>query len=545
MIILGLHKDPWHNTGAAIIRDDGDGPQFAFVSEERLNRKKDSRKFPYGAIKACMRQLNIKSPKEFDLVVIDHIISDNWREDTVNNKPIELSFFKEIDDEKIVVINHHLAHACSTFYSSSYDSAAVLIVDGRGSQKETQTLFQASVAKNEIKLLEKTEALGIGLLYATMTEKIGFKILQEGKTMGLAPYGENAGRKLFNFTPEFDGIKTDYSSMMVDGKHELNEQFEGVQVNNFEDKAVASFDVQSECENAMLHLAKYAKEKTGEDYLCLSGGVALNSVSNYKIQQSGLYKDIFINPACSDTGIPLGCALYGYHIHMKQPKTYTEINPYLGPEYSQEDVDNAIEQFEGFDVSEGDVLAQAAQMLADNKIVSVHQGRCEMGPRALGNRSILMSPLKAENKDILNHRVKHREAFRPFAPAALEEHASEYFELDVPSPYMLFVPKVKADKRELLAAVTHVDGTGRLQTLTKERNNHFYNIVEAFSKITGVPVILNTSFNVAGEPIVETPADAIRCFLGTDIDALLIGNKLLIKTPVANNIEEKAPALVS
>jgi carbamoyltransferase len=267
--------------------------------------------------------------------------------------------------------------------------------------------------------------------------------------------------------------------------------------------------------------------------------VALNSVANYKVLRAGIFKDIFINPAASDTGIPLGCALYGYHRILKQAKTYAEISPYLGPAYSEARILAAIDSyrgttfnqsvFAGFDLITRDALGSAVDMLAVNKIVACFHGRSEMGPRALGNRSILMSPLIAQNKDVLNHQVKHREAFRPFAPSILEECVQDYFEIDRPSPYMLLVPNVLKVKRGSIPAVTHVDGSARLQTVSREFNPHFYYLIERFQAKTGVPVLLNTSFNVANEPIVESPEDAIRCFLSAGIDGLLIGDYLLVK----------------
>jgi carbamoyltransferase len=310
-------------------------------------------------------------------------------------------------------------------------------------------------------------------------------------------------------------------------------------IRTFEDKARAAFEVQEETEAALLHLAKYASERTGQSHLCISGGVALNSVANYKVLRSGIFKDIFINPAASDTGIPLGAALYGYHTILGRPRTYSVISPYLGPSYSEDRIIGAIDAYrdsmfdrqglEEFSMIDREALGLAVGMLANNKIVACFHGRSEMGPRALGNRSILMSPLFAENKAMLNSEVKHREAFRPFAPAVLQEFAQEFFEIDRPSPYMLFVPTVREEKRNSIPAVTHVDGTGRLQTVDKVSNPHFYSLLQEFHRKTGVPVLLNTSFNVANEPVVESPEDAIRCFLRTGIDALLIGNHLLVK----------------
>ena len=535
MIVLGLHKDPWHNSGAAMIRNHGSGVRFANLSEERCNREKDSRKFPLLSTKACMEMLGVASLNELDLIVTDYIITPNWRLDQYRRPCSTDNFLAEFDQTKIHIINHHLAHAHNVFYSSPFESAAVLIVDGRGSEKETQSLFMATPAGFE--LIDFTTKIGIGLLYAAVTQAIGFGLLQEGKTMGLAPYGADVKKQIFDFPHAYNGVVTDYSSFCIEDSYEISAPHQPIVT--FEDRARAAFEVQEECETALLHLAAYAFERTGASYLCISGGVALNSVANYKILQSGLFKDVFINPAASDTGIPLGAALYGYHRILNQPKTYAEISPYLGPCYGQERIRRAIEAyrgtpynpdaFEGFQLEAENALERAAELLAENKIVGHFQAGSEMGPRALGNRSILMSPLIAENKDVLNSQVKHREAFRPFAPAILEEFTKQYFEIDRPSPYMLLVPPVRQEKRSVIPAVTHADGTGRLQTVNKDFNPHFYSIIEQFHKRTGVPVLLNTSFNVAQEPIVETPEDSIRCFRSTGIDALLIGEYLLIK----------------
>lgn len=535
MIVLGLHKDPWHNTGAAMIVDDEHGVRFANLSEERCDREKDSRQFPLLSTRACMEVLGVPSLDEVDLFVMDYIVKPSWRTDQHARACGTDNFLSQADPSKIHIINHHLAHAYNVFYSSSFGSAAVLIVDGRGSEKETQSLF---IADSEgIELVESTTKIGIGLLYAAVTQAIGFGLLQEGKTMGLAPYGAKVTKKIFRFPRQYGGVITDYSAICVEGTYEICAPHEPIV--SFEDKARAAFEVQEEAEAALLHLARYAFERTGKGHLCLSGGVALNSVANYRLLKSGLFKDIFINPAASDTGVPLGAALHGYHKILRRPKTYASISPYLGPAYGKNEVTAAIEAYrgttfsrkalQGFSVVEENAMAVAVEMLADNKIVACFNGRSEMGPRALGNRSILMSPLRAENKAILNSQVKHREAFRPFAPAILEEFTKQYFDIDRPSPYMLFVPKVVEDKRGCIPAVTHVDGTGRLQTVSKDFNPHFYSLIEGFHAKTGVPVLLNTSFNVANQPIVETPGDAIRCFLSTGIDGLLIDDYLLVK----------------
>ena len=527
MFVLGIHKDPWHNTGAALIRHEAGKTDFVFVSEERLDRVKDSRAFPERSIIACLNEFGLRNINDVDLVVMDYIRNKDWKRDYFRN-PCQISSEMEtLAPEKIHVMNHHLAHAAAVFYSSGFEKSAVLVVDGRGSENETQSLFIAD--ESGIECVASTKKIGIGLLYSAVTQAVGFKLLQEGKTMGLAPFGANVKVPVFQFKRDFNGIITDYSASCAEGSYEMNISHRPIIT--FEDKARAAYDVQLECETAMGYLARWAKETTGMDYLCISGGVALNSVTNYKILKSGLYNDVFVNPAASDTGIPLGAALHGLHNILGVKRNYQGISPFMGPTYSKQQVNQAVSDFHGYSVLRNDALDTAVKMLADNKIVACHYGRSEMGPRALGNRSIFMSPLKAENKDILNTRVKHREAFRPFAPVILEEYTELYFDMDRPCPFMLFVPQVLDDKKSVIPAVTHVDGSGRLQTVNRTLNPILYSIIEKFKFLTGVPVILNTSFNDNNEPIVETPEDAIRCFLGTNIDALLIdGNILLIKS---------------
>ncbi len=536
--ILGIHKDPWHNTGACIIRDNGKERQIAFLSEERKDRIKDSRNFPNLSIKACMDQLGINNYDELDMVVMDYIEKDSWELDQFKRKCRKDVFLKDFPKSKIFMVNHHLLHACSVYFSSGFNDSAILIIDGRGSLKETQSLFIGE--ENDIKLLDKTDKIGIGLLYAAVTHDIGWQILQEGKTMGLAPYGRNIKNSIYKFPNKFKNITTDYSEFCEEGSYRIKQNHK-VPV-SFDEKARAAFEVQEECEKALLHLAKYAKT-TGKNKLCISGGVGLNSVSNNKIRthEPKLFDEIFINPAASDTGIPFGAALYGYHILANKPIVPYPLSPFLGPEYSEEEIKISIDKFmqeieNNFIYIKKNSFQIASTLLKKNFIVANFQGRSEMGPRALGNRSILMSPTGVNNKDRLNLRVKHRESFRPFAPAVLEERASEFFEIDVESPYMLFICDVKKDKRKLLPAITHVDGTARLQTLNRDRNGKFYELVKIFGEETGVPVLLNTSFNVNGEPIVETPTDAIKCFVKTDIDALLIGDNILVKSDIDKNI---------
>lgn len=529
--VLGIHKDPWHNTGAAIVTEQDGKADVVYIAEERLDRKKDSREFPERAIAACMKHAGLVNFAELDLVVMDYICrGDDWKNDFFNAPCRTDVFLNEIDPAKIHVINHHLAHAAASYYASTFPEAAILVVDGRGSDKETQSLFIGR--DNEIRLIEKSTDIGIGLLYASITQLIGFGLLQEGKTMGLAPYGspEVAGAKAERLLPicgKFSGVSADYSELCIEDSYKLRVP---VDVSTPARKAQAAFEVQEECEREMLRLAQYARDITGIWNLCIGGGVGLNSVANYKILKAKPSADLYINPACSDTGIPLGAALWGYHSVLGRPRLAEPLTPFAGPAYSEQDLLDAMQAHgDLYRISGSSSFDKVADLLAQNFIVGCFQGRSEMGPRALGNRSILMSPLKAENKDILNARVKFRESFRPFAPACMLEHVQEFFEIDCASPYMLLVPDVRAEKRGIIPAVTHVDGSGRLQTLTAELNPVFYHLTSLFRQRTGVPVLLNTSFNVNGEPIVETPEDALHCFRNTNIDAILMGEHLLLK----------------
>lgn len=535
MKILGLHREPWHDTGAAILYEKDNEIKIVSISQERIDRVKNSRACPMDAINYCMKEAGINSFDEIDLIVSDYIEIPVWNKDSIVQGDFHplLGGFSEgrktevisAPCEKIAIINHHQAHAASAFYSSSFEESAILIVDGRGSDKETQSIYTAS-RKEGVRLLEKSDALGLGLLYATITEKIGFGILCEGKTMGLAPYGnQNANKNISWDKRIFNGVHTDYRNICC-GRYDLVEPLPKI---TDEIKANLAFEVQNEIENAMIYLARHAKKITGLDNLCIIGGVGLNSVANYKILQENIFKEIYIQPACSDTGIPFGCALHGYYHILKGTLPHNFTNPYLGRKYTHSEVTEAIEDSSGYDIIKENVFEQTLKLIIENKVVGWYHGGSEIGPRALGNRSILMSPLKAENKDILNDQVKHRESFRPFAPVVLEEKVSDYFILDRPAPYMLLVPPVRDDKRDEIPAVTHVDGTGRVQTISQKMNKKYYDIIKAFGDRTGTYVLLNTSFNVAGEPIVETPEDAIRCFLGTGIDALCIEDYLLIK----------------
>ncbi len=280
----------------------------------------------------------------------------------------------------------------------------------------------------------------------------------------------------------------------------------------------------------MLRIAQHIKAETGMRNLCIAGGVGLNSVANDKIAKSGVFDNVWIQPAASDAGIPLGCALHGYYQLAGGTRKWHMTNAYLGKEYDNQEIISALMSFgDAIAFDEDASYRRMANLLSEGKIVGLFTGSSEYGPRALGHRSILMDPRKAENKDILNARVKFREAFRPFAPAVLEEFAHEYFDLEYPSPFMLLVAKATEKAKKTIPAVVHTDGTGRVQTVTQRENGSYYDVIRAFHQLTGVPVLLNTSFNIAGEPIVETPTDAIRTFIKTNIDYLVMEGFMVSK----------------
>jgi carbamoyltransferase len=290
-------------------------------------------------------------------------------------------------------------------------------------------------------------------------------------------------------------------------------------------KDIASSGQQA-LERLMLDIAQWSKEETGERTLCLAGGVVLNSVANGRLLDAGLFDNIWIQPAASDAGCSLGIPFYIWHQMLGHPRRFDMEHAYWGPEFADSEIQDAIAAHGLQSQRVDDVERQAARLLADGHVVAWYQGRMEWGPRALGNRSILADPRRADMKDTINRKVKFREPYRPFAPSVLEEHVARYFHFKGASPFMTFVCRVREEMRDQIPAVTHVDGTARLQTVSRRHNPRYWRLIDEFKTLTGVPVLLNTSFNVRGEPIVCTPADAVRCFLNTDIDVLVMGDQL-------------------
>ena len=437
--------------------------------------------------------------------------------------------------KEFMSVRHHLAHAASAFYPSGFDEALILTIDGTGElESSVLTIGRGNtISEVDTSLLPTS----LGALYLIITVYLGFKSLgDEYKVMGLASYGDpKRFRGVFDQLVTLNGNGTyltpwlartefrEFLLRMLGPARKQKGPFEG----RHADIAAA---LQESLNNAVLHTLSHARRETGMANLCLAGGVALNCTLNGAIARSGLFRHIFVQPAANDEGCSVGAAMYAFASRKRG-----EVSPahrwehvYWGPEYSDQEILTALEDSRGaLRWAKDDWIAQTiARQVARGKVVAWFQGRMEFGPRALGNRSILGDPRDASMKDKINETVKRRESFRPFAPAVLEEDAREYFDMSglEDSPFMLFTVPVLDHMRHVIPAVTHVDGTARIQTVSRKTNPRFWDLIAAFKEITGVPVILNTSYNVKNEPIVCSPKDAIACFLSTNIDCAAIGD---------------------
>jgi carbamoyltransferase len=480
----------------------------------------------------------------------------------------EIKKFKSNIMSKFMFGEHHQSHAGSAFYPSPFEESAILTIDGVGEWATTTIAYGDG---NNIKFLKEINfPHSLGLLYSAFTYYTGFKVNSgEYKVMGLAPYGE----------PKYvDLILNNLIDLKDDGSFKLNMEYfnfvAGLTMTNEKFNKLFGGEprkpeseltqremdlarsVQDVTEIAMIKMAKHIKKVTGEKYLALAGGVALNCVANGKILRENIFDDIWIQPAAGDAGGALGAALFTWYQYFNNPreadnKTDFQKGSYLGPEFSV----NQIEQFlksnniKGHKLSDEDLYNKCADLLNSENVIGWFQGRMEFGPRALGNRSIIGDARSSKMQSVMNLKIKFRESFRPFAPAVLEDKVSDYFEIDRPSPYMLLVADVRKErrvpmseeeksyfgikklnvKRSDIPAVTHVDYSARIQTISQTTNPRFYSLVAEFDKKHGSAVVVNTSFNVRGEPIVCTPEDAYRCFMRTDMDVLALGNYLLYK----------------
>lgn len=443
---------------------------------------------------------------------------------------------------KVRFVQHHLCHAASTFYVSPYEESAILTVDGRG--ESTSTMLSYGRGNDIKKIREIKVPHSLGHLYASITDYLGFKpFFDEWKVMGMSAYGKPTFVKDFDEIVQLhsDGsyrLNLDYFSFQTHGGYRwLSEKFLkkfGPAIpkgENFSQRAAdIAFALQKIVEKTGVHLARGLYEITGSKNLCLTGGVALNCLMNKRILEETPFENVFIQPIANDAGTSLGAALYQYHQISGGKREFIFDHVYWGPEFSNEEIEPVLKARGVNYRKSDDICRDTARQIADGKIVGWFQGRMECGPRALGNRSITVDPTRSEMKDKLNARVKRREGFRPFAPSILAEKVDDYFVMPKgqPSPYMILIADVRPEKKNVIPAVTHADGTARVHTVSKDVNPRYWRLIQEFEKITGVPILLNTSFN-ENEPVVCRPEEAVDCFLRTEFDALSIGDFLVIK----------------
>jgi len=599
MIILGI-SSYFHDSAMCLLKD---GEILFSLHEERLTRIKHDKDFPRKAIESGIKKYNLK------LEDLDHIVFFDkpflkferlletytyyspfegfksfkksiplWIKEKLFQRDLIINELKSIFNEKnkndiekkLVFSEHHISHAASAFYPSNFEESAIITMDGVG---EWSTTTFGVGKKNKIEILKEIKyPHSLGLLYSAFTYFLGFEVNSgEYKVMGLAPFGEP---KYFNLIiDKLLEVKEDgsfilnqeyfnYSVGLTMTNSKFDDLFKIKRRNPSEDLSQIHMDIaasiQKTIEFIIIKICKYVKKTTKMNNLCLSGGVALNCVANYKIGQEKIFNNIWVQPASGDAGSSIGAAMYlFYHIlnNTRKIDNFDKMKGcYLGNDYSQEEIKKDLDKFDiNYNyLDENELLRSVSEKLSNGKIIGWFQGRSEFGPRALGSRSILADPRPIDMLKKLNLKIKYRESFRPFAPSILSEFQKEWFDSFNLNQYMSFVSKTRdfeIDKNEKfnglksldhikskIKAVTHLDGTSRVQTVFKKLNPKFYGLIENFYKITGIPLIINTSFNVRGEPIVETPKDAIKCFLGTEMDYLIIDNFIICKTDQNKNL---------
>ncbi|MGH9682885.1 MAG: carbamoyltransferase family protein [Candidatus Acidiferrales bacterium] len=556
MISLGINYSRMHDSSACIARD---GEVIFAIAEERLSRAKHDARFPALAIKACLDFAGARAD-QLDFVCFgwpnmglghdvkcmlsgsqpaNYVSAKNLLRNYVSarsQKNGENPFVQAFGPTKARFrhVEHHLSHAISAYAYSGFDESAVLVIDGRGAWEATSLWHGRDGRLEHVWTIPWPNSLG--LFYAQFTQHLGFQpYSDEWKVMGLAPYGEPgtdlreflipddnpyrvASRRLLSGNATSDGAIAARLGPRRDPESEIAARHKNL-----------AFAVQDACEQAMMTLASAAAAQTGSRNLCLAGGVALNSKANGKILSSGAIDRIFIQPAAGDDGGCLGAVLAPYLDGGGRLPVRKMRHAYLGPESTDAEIEKALRTYKIRATRVSDPASAAAGMLASGKILGWFQGRMEFGPRALGNRSILADPRDPEMNVKVNNAVKFREWWRPFAPSLLAESASEYIESATDSPFMILTAQVRPEKRKTIPSVTHVDGSTRPQTVERDVNPLYWRLIDEFGLRTGVPVVMNTSFNLRGEPIVCTPTDAIRTFFSSGMDALFIGNFVVEK----------------
>ncbi|MBX7246413.1 MAG: carbamoyltransferase [Candidatus Sumerlaeaceae bacterium] len=561
MNILGISAF-YHDSAAALVSD---GQLIAAAQEERFSRRKHDDRFPRLAVAYCLKQAGIT------IADVDHVVFYDkpftkferllftylqefprgfrsflwampiWMKDKLWIKSLirhDLQY-----KGNILFCDHHVSHAASAFLVSPFQEAALITVDGVG---EWSTSTWGVGRGSKIELMHETRfPHSLGLLYSAYTYYLGFKVNSaEYKVMGLAPYGQptyyDKVRQTVDWKP--DGsfrLNTEYFDYMS-GLRMTNEKFDALfggpprkgetWLTQREFDIAAS--IQKVTDEIMVAMATHVRKQTGMKHLCMAGGVALNCVANARVLKQAGFEEIWIQPAAGDAGGALGAAFYAYNTILGNPREFEMKHAYWGPEFTDAESRSYLDSIGAKyrELKPDELTREVASAIAADNVVGWCQGRMEFGPRALGSRSILADARDPDMKDKLNQKIKFREGFRPFAPSVLLERTPEFFDLETPhqSPFMLLVADVRPDKR-VIPSVTHVDGSARLQTVAKATNPAYHALIEEFGRQTGVPVIINTSFNVRGEPIVCTPADAYRCFMRTNMDFLVVGNLLMDK----------------
>ncbi|HEY7750822.1 MAG TPA: carbamoyltransferase [Ignavibacteriaceae bacterium] len=584
--ILGISAY-YHDSAACLVKD---GEIFAAAQEERFTRKKHDHRFPKHAVEFCLKYAGIKST-DLDLVAFydkPFLKFERLLETYITFAPVGIKSFimamplwireklwmkevlkKELGYEgKLIFPEHHESHAASAFFPSPYKEAAIITMDGVG---EWTTSSYGTGKDNTIQLLADIKfPHSLGLLYSAFTYYTGFKVNSgEYKIMGLAPYGESKYKKLIY--DHLIDVKDDGSFRMnmeyfnyCAGLTMTNEKFNKLfggppripETNLTQKEMDLARSVQEVTEEIVLKIGNHVYKETGLKKLTLAGGVALNCVANGKLLREGPFEDIWIQPAAGDAGGALGAALVGWYSYLGNQrivdgKTDSQFGSYLGPHFDDIEILKFVQSnnYSAEKLDEDELIKKVSKLLTDEKIVGWFDGRMEFGPRALGARSIIGDARSPKMQATMNIKIKFREGFRPFAPSVLYERVGEYFEMDKESPYMLQVADVRKERRIKMTeqeeslwgidklnvvrsdipAITHVDYSARLQTVHKETNPRYYKLIEQFESDTGCAVIINTSFNVRGEPIVCTPEDAYKCFMRTNIDYLVLGNYLFAK----------------
>lgn len=562
-----------HDAGASLLVD---GKLVAAVEEERLNRQKKTSDFPFNSVKWCLEYAGLQfsdidliaipwnfSTQIFDMVMggvaaapmdpahkldliarIGELYTKVVSHDAILNDFAERTGFTP-DPDKVVFVQHHLAHATTGYYAAGMKDTAFLISDGRA---EIFSSLAGEFRDGRINVFEDTIIPGtdsIGLLFNSITRYLGFvPNMDEYKVMGLAGWGTPPSPNPFleHFVELQEGgrYRLTVPQDMNDNRYfdPLLEQHFGPAQDTVEYKAHVSAAAQEMLEVVTAHQVRALETRTDSDHLLFEGGLALNCLNNTKLFEGSRFTDMEVSFGASDTGITIGAAVYAWMNHPDNAghlPTPPPLTPYLGPEYSDTTIEQTLAEFSDRvnwrRLADDEIADQVAKLLTEKVIVGWFQGRVEHGPRALGHRSILANPKFPDIKDIINTRVKHREPFRPFAPLVLEPDAPKIFEMGrkTRSPYMTFVFPVQPEYRDVIPGATHVDGTSRIQTLTDTDTPLLTELLRRFTALTDVPCLINTSFNVAGEPIVCTPANALNCFLGTEIDYLMLGNYLVTK----------------